>query len=250
MVKDAPRHTVAPPTSPTYAVGSGAGTKADLPASRDPLYTWQYNVRWAAHRLRARCTTTCNRVAARRMGAQVTDRVGVRDRTATATSSAATSISSCSHTRIGSHPARVSRSSVSLSRRLLPSIFSLHQSALALGHVACSSQPCQKQPLTKTATLAPGKMMSACLLMLGSGRRCIRKRRPCRCNADLRARSGPVSLRRWRCIRPLTPGEEGTTVWDDASLSDMSGAYATKRAATHHPEARRASRPDDPRRAT
>jgi hypothetical protein len=172
-----------------------------------------------------------NKVAQGHMGAHVTGRVRVRVRTAAATRSAASSVSSCSHTRRGSHPARTSLSSVSLSRRLLPSIFSRHQSAFALGQVACSSQPCQKQPLTKTATLAPEKTTSACLLRDGTGRRCIRKRRPCRCSADLNARSGVVSRRRWRCIRPLTSGEEATTPSVPESSCGIGGEYGTARCA-------------------
>jgi hypothetical protein len=192
---------------------------------------------------------TCSRLAARRARFHVNERGGVRDRSAAATNSAAASMSSCSQIRMGSHPAWISKSSVSMSRRLLPSIFALHQSALARGHVPCSWQPCQKHPLTKIATLAFANTMSACRLRAGSGRRWMRKRRPRRCSADLSARSGAVSFRRWRCMRPLTPGEEATTVSDCGWVSGMSGAYATNRSSPQHAERRRASPCEDAVRA-
>jgi hypothetical protein len=59
-----------------------------------------------------------------------------------------------------------------------------------------------------------------------------------------------VSFRRWRCIRPLTSGEEGGTGSKRGRVSDMSGAYATNRTAPHQAEGLRVSRADDPGRAT
>src|SRR5260370_39407730 len=69
--------------------------------------------------------------------------------------------SSCSQTRITSQPRPVSWVLVSASRFLLARIFARQNCSLALGHVPCSGQPCQKQPSTKTASLARRKTTSA-----------------------------------------------------------------------------------------
>lgn len=87
----------------------------------------------------------------------------VPSRTTIAMFRAEESMSSCSQTRIGSQPCRTSSMSVSRSRLRLASILVFHRSAFALGHVACSSQPCQKQPSTNTATRARTNTMSASL---------------------------------------------------------------------------------------
>lgn len=70
------------------------------------------------------------------------------------TLSAAVAGGSCSHIRITVQPAV--RSRVSESRAMLPSIFVLQNSEFRLAGRWCSRQPCQKQPSTKTATLALG----------------------------------------------------------------------------------------------
>ena len=52
---------------------------------------------------------------------------------------------------------------------LLISILFRHHAAFALGQVMCFGQPCQKQPSTKTATLATGKARSALRRVPGKG---------------------------------------------------------------------------------
>ncbi len=50
---------------------------------------------------------------------------------------------------------------VPASLRRFASIFCRQNSAFCFGHEACSGQPCQKHPSTKTAILSPGKATSA-----------------------------------------------------------------------------------------
>ena len=88
--------------------------------------------------------------------------------------------SSCSQTRITSQPRSLSRLLVSASRSLLARIFARQNCSLALGHVPCSGQPCQKQPSTKTATLARRKTTSARRGESSSGLASIEYRSPIR----------------------------------------------------------------------
>ena len=68
-------------------------------------------------------------------------------------------------------PKDVNRSFVSASRRRFASIFCRQNSAFCFGHVACSGQPCQKQPSTKTAIFRPGNATSATGFKAGPGLR-------------------------------------------------------------------------------
>lgn len=64
---------------------------------------------------------------------------------------------SCAQTQTTRQPEAWRRRSVSASRARLVSIFSRQNCALLFGQNACFGQPCQKQPSTKIATLAPKK---------------------------------------------------------------------------------------------
>src|SRR6218665_1294177 len=68
---------------------------------------------------------------------------------------------SCDQNRSALQPLAWSRAFVSASRSPLASIFRRQKPAFRFGYVACSGQPCQKQPSTKTAILRPGKATSA-----------------------------------------------------------------------------------------
>jgi len=113
-------------------------------------------------------------------------------RTTAATSKAAPSISSCSQNRSTIHPSVSSRASVSRSRSTLVDSLPRHQGALALGHVACTGQPCQKHPSTNTATFADTKARSTRRRVPGMGQS-TRNLRPKRCTAERRASSQDVS---------------------------------------------------------
>lgn len=126
-------------------------------------------------------------------GRLVRARSDLRSRTMPLTRSAASSGSSCSHTRTANQPADAKRSSVSRSRRRLPSIFFRQNSALFLGHVACVGHPCQKQPSTKTATLDGPNSKSASRRTPRRGLRWTRYRSPAACSARRKASSTSVS---------------------------------------------------------
>lgn len=129
---------------------------------------------------------------------------------------AALSADSCSQIRMTVQPAPSSWRVVSRSRSRFFRIFASHHAALALGHVACWGQPCQKQPSTNTASLTRVKAMSIVRRGKPVTGRPTRYRSPSRCRARRSANSGSVSFRRWRCIRPLTPAELGTGRWGTA----------------------------------
>lgn len=84
--------------------------------------------------------------------------------------SATCSGDSCSQKRRTVHPSAVRWSVVSTSRAMFLSSLARHHSAFVFGRVACSGQPCQKQPSMKTAILAFVKTMSIARRgMLGTG---------------------------------------------------------------------------------
>lgn len=120
-----------------------------------------------------------------------------RPRTAVAMRTAAPSRSSCSHTRMTSHPSFWSVDVLAASRSLFRSNLADQNADVNRSTAPWSGQPCQKQPSTKTATRERGKTMS------GRGaprpwptRRSTKNRSPARCSARLSRISGTVSLRR------------------------------------------------------
>lgn len=134
-----------------------------------------------------------------------------RSRTIRSTRSAASIGFSCSHTLMTFQPSRSSRSLVSRSRSRFVSIFSRQNAALFAGHVACSGQPCQKHPSTKTATRDGPKTMSGRRRRSASTGRSTRNRRPRACNSRRSASSGFVSRLPVRDRRSLTADEDVTT---------------------------------------
>lgn len=131
-----------------------------------------------------------------------------RDRKALATRDAAAPASSCSQNLSTFHPMAVSWALVSLSRATFPLIFARHQAAFSFGQVPWTGQACQKQPSTKTATLAPLKARSALRREPGNGQS-TRKRKPSPCTADRSASSQEVSRRRVDFIRCPAAGDDG-----------------------------------------
>jgi hypothetical protein len=91
-------------------------------------------------------------------------------------------------------------SSVSRSRALFRAILAVHQSELDFDGRACSGQPCQKQPSTKTAIFRDLKRTSTSRRSSGIALTCFRKRSPFRASALRRRVSGSVSRRVCRCI--------------------------------------------------
>lgn len=149
-----------------------------------------------------------------------------RPRTSSAIDCAAATGGSCSHTRTGSHPAARNLSSVSRSRRRLPSIFSFQNAAFALGQVAWMGHPCQKHPSTYTAIRRRENTTSARRRRPGRGLWSTRYRRPCRWSSLRSASSGAVSRCGVACIRRWALGEEGAGVPFRRVPNDSSGAGA------------------------
>ena len=115
--------------------------------------------------------------------------------------SAAASGTSCSHTRTTTHPASSNAASILLSRATFASILWRQKLSFFLGQVAWSGQPCQKQPLTYTATRGPRKARSAFVSWPRSGLWSFRYRSP-RANRIRRiASSAAVSVCLIRRIR-------------------------------------------------
>ena len=92
--------------------------------------------------------------------------------------SAAVSGASCSHTRTITHPASSSAASILLSRATFALILWRQKASFFLGQVAWSGQPCQKQPLTYTATRGPKKARSAFVSRARTGLWSFRYRSP------------------------------------------------------------------------
>lgn len=134
--------------------------------------------------------------------------ISVRSRTMFSMRRAASAVSSCSQTRMTTQPSSSNLRFVSRSRRRLVSIFSRQNSALAFGQVACSGQPCQKQPSTNTATLAREKTMSARRRTPRMGETSTRNRSPRRCNNERMSFSGLVSRLRLARMRFRASMEE------------------------------------------
>ncbi len=84
--------------------------------------------------------------------------------------------------------------------------FSCQKVALVFGSFPCLAQPCQKHPSTNIARRCVGKTTSTLDLTPGTGRRCVKKRRPSRWSADRSRTSGPVSNLRLPCIVRRTAG--------------------------------------------
>jgi hypothetical protein len=105
------------------------------------------------------------------------------------TTSATPLRSSCCQMRTTVQPKARSSALTCASRRMLPDSFSCQNAAFVLGFVACSGQPCQKQPSMKTATLFEGNTTSG----LPGSRARRRYRNPAAHSAFLRRSSGPVS---------------------------------------------------------
>lgn len=140
------------------------------------------------------------------------------ERTRRAMRVAAADGSSCSQTRITSQPCSRSRSVVSASRSMLARIFARQNFSFAFGQVACLGQPCQKQPSTKTATLARRKTTSARRGECSSGLASTEYRSPIACNSFRIRSSAGVSRCGVDCIRRRTVAE-------DACGRDNSGRW-------------------------
>ena len=130
------------------------------------------------------------------------------ERTRRAMRVAAADGSSCSQTRITSQPRSRSRSLVSASRSMLARIFARQNCSLAFGHVPCSGQPCQKQPSTKTATLARRKTTSARRGESSNGLASIEYRSPIAWSSFRMRNSAGVSRCGVDCMRIRTVSEE------------------------------------------
>lgn len=124
------------------------------------------------------------------------------------TLSAASTGSSCSHTRSTAQPASSKVASVARSRSRLRASFSAHHRRLLVGWVACNGQECQKQPSTYTATREGPNTMSGLDLSCTSGLTPSRNRRPRRWSSRLSASSGAVLRVACRDILELTDGED------------------------------------------
>ena len=112
---------------------------------------------------------------------------------------------SCSQTLTGRQPNDRSLAFTDLSRSLFLVILFFQKSELLFGKVPCVGHPCQKQPSTKTATLAFGNRISG---LPGSEWTVLRRNRRPRRNSALRsAISGAVLVRRTRDISRLRDGE-------------------------------------------
>ncbi len=131
------------------------------------------------------------------------------ERTRRAMRVAAADGSSCSQTRITSQPRSRSRPLVSASRSMLARIFARQNCSLAFGHVPCSGQPCQKQPSTKTATLARRKTTSARRGESSSGLASTKYRSPIACNSFRMRSSAGVSRCGVDCMRFRASSEDG-----------------------------------------
>ncbi len=82
---------------------------------------------------------------------------------------AAATGSSCSHILSTTQPALDRVSSTRRSRAMLSAILLAQKASLLFERVACSGQPCQKQPSTYTATRTRAKTKSARDRMSGKG---------------------------------------------------------------------------------
>jgi len=128
---------------------------------------------------------------------------------------------SCSQIRTTVQPPSSSRSVVSRSRAMFVLSFVSHHPALFTGHVACSGQPCQKQPSTNTASLTLVNRMSALRRGIPGSGASTRYRYPRQCSRRLSAISAAVS--RVRC--PAIRRDVAASVEGDAALlapSDLS----------------------------
>lgn len=154
--------------------------------------------------------------------ADVSDGVGSADDRLPFTKSirraAAIVAGSCSQIRMTVQPSLSSCRVVSRSRSRFFRIFAFHQSALAFGQVACFGHPCQKHPSIKTANLIREKAISIVRRRKPFTGTATRYLSPARCSAWRIASSGPVSLRRCRCMRPLTLAVLGTGLAGMSSL--------------------------------
>lgn len=123
-------------------------------------------------------------------------------------SSATASGGSCSQYRRTVQPRSLKIPSVRRSRALFTSSFWAHHAAFAAGRVACSGQPCQKQPSMNIASLSPRHAMSARVRKSGSTLTSVRKRTPREWSARRTCVSGAVSLLRCRLIRARTDSDD------------------------------------------
>jgi hypothetical protein len=118
--------------------------------------------------------------------------------------------SSCSQTTMTRHPARLSRASVSWSRRLTAANFAIHQSVLARGTDAWIGHACHQQPRMSTATSALVKATSTVRRVPFKTGTCVRYRSPRLCSSRRTASSGPVSCRRCSISRTRSRGDGGS----------------------------------------
>jgi hypothetical protein len=144
---------------------------------------------------------------------------------AVTTSRDALSAGSCSQILTTVQPSFRSSSSICPSRSVLRRNFCVQNSTLLLGTLLCSSQPCQKQPSTNTASRHRVKARSARQFTVRSGLYETLNRKPRLCNCRRSTTSGPVSLVAWRLILALIVGEVG-----DGEEIGRDGAGATRRA--------------------
>ncbi len=109
------------------------------------------------------------------------------------TRSATAAGSSCSHDRTTRQPSAVRIAWFRASRCRFASSFRRHSSAFAFGSCTCSSQRCQKQPSTNTATRARGKTRSGRTRHRRLTCRSTKNRRPRWWSSRRTASSGAVS---------------------------------------------------------
>lgn len=133
---------------------------------------------------------------------------GAQDRSAASTRSAAPVSSSCSHTTIRLHPSAVRIAALRRSRSTFRSSFESQYSEFVRGVTPSSGHLCQKHPRHSTTTRARVKTMSGRNRRPGTTWRCLRKRKPRRCNSLRSALSGAVSLALFPCMTARTAGEE------------------------------------------
>lgn len=117
---------------------------------------------------------------------------------------------SCSQNLSTPHPRDSKAAEFRRSRSILASNFFRHHSTLFFGWVACTGQPCQKQPSIKTTTRGRVNTMSPLHRSDASGRKSTRYRSPAACRRRRTCNSTLVSRRRCVCIRRRTESSRGS----------------------------------------
>jgi hypothetical protein len=125
---------------------------------------WLTGPSCCAHAVAKRWMSVCR--------AQATGHPGCR--TVCSIRSAASDVSSCSHTRTTVHPASLSAWLLRLSRSAVQASFVVHQSRFDFGSLMCSGHECHQQESIKQTTRARVNTKSAVQRRPGSGLMCLR----------------------------------------------------------------------------